>query len=108
MVNVKAKDVKDWKVWHYGVLVSLSCIFCDGMQIEIVPRTICRNTGLKCKGEAVYENDWLEVQGDGSIHNLLVEWRDNAYRACENENISYNIHNVLANKTCKIAGNLYD
>ena len=107
-MKVKAKDKECWQIWHYGTLESPSILQEAENSVTIVPRTVCEDTGLMCKGRQVYENDWLEVYGDGEKHKFLVAWRGNEYRACEDEAISYNLKNVLKNESCKVIGNLYD
>lgn len=57
MVKVKAKDVQNLRTWHYGVLQSADTLLSDGRLIKIIPRTVCKFTGLKCRGKDVYEND---------------------------------------------------
>lgn len=105
---VKAKDRENWRIWHYGDLISPTFLLSNGAQVPIIPRTACESTGLYCKGREVFENDWLAVDGDGETHKLLVVWRDNEYRAAEDEEVSYNLKNVLEYATCKVVGNLYD
>lgn len=107
-IKVKGKDKENWSIWHYGVMVSPTEIDVDGVAVPVVARTICESTGLYCKGREVFENDWLAVDGDGETHKLLVVWRDNEYRAAEDEEVSYNLKNVLGYATCKVVGNLYD
>ena len=106
MISVKAKDAKDWNVWHYGLLEAPDKIRSDGRTIEIVPRTVCENTGIKCKGQYVYENDWLEMDGCGEIHHFLVARGEKEFRAFEDENVSYDLKEAA--KFGKIVGNLYD
>lgn len=57
LVKVKAKDVQNLRTWHYGVLQSADTLLSDGRLIKIIPRTVCKFTGLKCRGKDVYEND---------------------------------------------------
>ncbi len=108
MIKVKAKDKDDWKIWHYGILEKNGVIRSDGHFIEVVARTVCEDTGFKCKGQPVYENDWLELIGDGEPHKFLVVWKENEFRASEDEEYSYDLREIVNDSTCKIVGNLYD
>ncbi|WP_143068647.1 hypothetical protein [Acidaminococcus fermentans] len=108
MVNVKAKSKDDWKIWHYGTMISPSVMDVDGSPVHVVPRTVCESTGLMCRGRTVYENDWLDVFGNGEHHQFLVVWVDNKFYACEDEEIRYPLKNVLTSESCRIVGNLYD
>ena len=105
MIKVKAKDKNDWQVWHYGILEAPDRIRADGQSVEIVTRTICENTGVKCRGQFVYENDWLEVDEAGETHKYLVARRENEFRAFEDESVSYNLMETV--KFGRIIGNLY-
>ena len=105
MLLVKAKDKYDWNVWHYGILEAPDRIRADGQSVEIVPRTICENTGVKCRGQFVYENDWLEMDENGEIHKFLVARGEKEFRAFEDEAISYDLRETV--KFAKIVGNLY-
>ena len=102
---VKAKDAKDWNIWHYGILEASDRIRTGGQSIMIVPRTICRNTMVKCQGQYVYENDWLEIDACGKIHKFLVARGEKGFRAYEDESISYDLRETA--KYGKIVGNLY-
>lgn len=106
MINVKAKDSHDWNVWHYGLLEAPDKIRSDGRTIEIVPRTVCENTGIKCRGQFVYENDWLEADEPGETHKFLVAKGEKEFRAFEDETVSYNLREIASYG--KIIGNLYD
>ena len=108
MIKVKAKDVQDWKIWHYGVLQSEDTLISDGWPVKIIPRTVCNCTGLKCHGKDVYENDWLTSMGAGEKHSFLVVLYKNEYRAFEDEENSCDLANLLLNETCRITGNIYD
>lgn len=108
MTKVKAKDVNDWKVWHYGTLENNRTLRVDDHMVLIVPRTVCEDTGLLCKGKRVYENDWLEVEGNGEKHKFLVIWNGNGYCAAEDEEYRYNLQNIINDETCRIIGNIYD
>ena len=105
MIKVKAKDKNDWQVWHYGILEAPDRIRADGQSVEIVPRTVCKNTGIKCKGQFVYENDWLEMDENGEIHKFLVVHGEKEFRAFEDELVSYDLCETA--KHGKIIGNLY-
>ncbi len=107
-IKVKAKDKENWSIWHYGTMISPTEIDVDGVAVPVVARTVCESTGLSCKGREVYENDWISVYGNGETHKFLVGWGRTDYRAYEDDEVSYNLKNVLDNKTCKIIGNLYD
>ena len=104
-MNVKAKDKNDWNVWHYGILEAPDRIWTDEHSVEIVPRTVCENTGIKCKGQFVYENDWLEVDEAGEPHKFLVARGEKEFRAFEDEAVSYDLKETA--KYGKIIGNLY-
>ena len=106
MMLVKAKDAKDWNIWVYGILEAPDKICCDGHSVEIVPRTVCENTGIKCRGQFVYENDWLEMDESGEIHKFLVAKGEKEFRAFEDETISYDLREIASYG--KIIGNLYD
>ena len=108
MIKAKAKDVQDWKVWHYGVLQSEDTLISDGRLVKIIPRTVCKCTGLKCHGKDVYENDWLTSMGAGEKHSFLVVLYKNEYRAFEDEENSCDLANLFLNETCRIIGNIYD
>lgn len=108
MIKAKAKDVREWKIWHYGVLQSEDTLISDGRPVKIIPRTVCKCTGLKCHGKDVYENDWLTSMGAGEKHSFLVAFAENEYRAFEDEENSCDLANVLMNETCRITGNIYD
>ena len=109
MMYVKAKDKNDWKVWHYGILEEPAVVRVDGRPVKVIPRTVCEDTGLTCKGRAVYENDWLAVEdNDGDVHKFLVAMHEKEYRAYEDEDISYSLVSVLRSERCRIVGNLYD
>ena len=105
MLSVKAKDKYDWNVWHYGILEAPDRIRADGQSVEIVPRTVCKNTGIKCKGQFVYENDWLEMDENGEIHKFLVVHGEKEFRAYEDESVSYDLRETAS--FGKIIGNLY-
>lgn len=108
MIKAKAKDVNDWKVWHYGILETNTVLRVGENSVSVVPRTVCEDTGYTCSGRTVYENDWLDVFGDGEHHKFLVVYGENGYRAAEDEEISYDLKSVLSCESCKIVGNLYD
>ncbi len=108
LVKVKAKDKDCWAIWHYGTMISPAVMDVDGASVSVVPRTVCEDTGLTCKGRAVYEHDWIAVEGDGETHKFLVAWSGTEYRAFEDDDISYDLRNVLKDRTCRIVGNLYD
>lgn len=105
MLSVKAKDKYDWNVWHYGILEAPDKIRTDGQSVEVVIRTICENTGIKCKGQFVYENDWLEVDEAGEPHKFLVARGEKEFRAFEDETVSYDLKKTV--KYGRIIGNLY-
>ena len=105
MLSIKAKDKYDWNVWHYGILEAPDRIRADGQSVEIVPRTVCKNTGIKCKGQFVYENDWLEVDESGETHKYLVAHGEKEFRAYEDESVSYDLRETA--NFGKIIGNLY-
>ena len=108
MTKVKAKDINNWEVWHYGIMENNHTLQVNGQTVEIIPRTVCEDTGLLCKGKNVYENDWLEVEENGEKHRLLVEWSENAFYAFEDEDQGYYLQNVVNDETCRIIGNIYD
>ena len=105
MISVKAKDKQDWNIWHFGIFEAPDKIRIGGSSVEVNPRTVCENTGIKCKGQFVYENDWLEVDEEGEQHKYLVARRENEFRAFEDESVSYNLMETV--KFAKIVGNLY-
>ena len=108
-MKVKAKFRDDWSVWIYGLWIRPGVVRDDdGMDVDVTERTVCMDTGLTCCGEPVYENDWLDVFGNGEHHKFLVAMHEKEFRANEDEEISYNLENVLLSDTCKIVGNLYD
>ena len=108
MNKVKAKDANDWKVWHYGILETLDVLRVDGRSIAVAPRTVCEDTGLKCKDRSVYEKDWLELEGNGETHRFLVVRGENGFTAAEDEDLRYNLQEVVSDETCRIVGNIYD
>ena len=108
MTKVKAKDANDWSLWHYGIAESADVIRVDGRSVAVAPRTVCEDTGLKCKGVPVYEKDWLELAGNGEIHRFLVIRSGNGFLAAEDENSRYNLQEVVNDETCRIVGNIYD
>ena len=109
MMYVKAKDKNDWKVWHYGILEEPAVVRVDVSLVKVGPRTVSEDTGVRCEGRAVYENDWLAVEdNDGDIHKFLVAMHEKEYRAYEDEDISYSLVSVLRSERCRIVGNLYD
>ena len=108
MIKAKAKDKNDWKLWHYGIMESLDVIRADGRSIPVAARTVCEDTGVKCKGVPVYENDWLELEGNGETHKFLVARGETGFRACEDEETAYNLREVASDETCRIVGNIYD
>ena len=105
MLKVKAKDKHNWNVWVYGILEAPDKVRSDGHTVEVEARTVCENTGVKCKGQFVYENDWLEVDEPGEIHKLLIARRENEFRAFEDENVSYDLRETA--RYGRIVGNLY-
>lgn len=109
MIKVKAKLRDDWSIWIYGMWMRPGVV-CDdeGNEIDVTERTVCMDTGLQCNGEPVYENDWLDVYGNGEHHKFLVAQSEMEYRAFEDEATSYNLEHVVMSDTCKIVGNLYD
>ena len=108
MKKFKAKDINDWKIWHYGILENERALLVDGCPVSVVPRTICEDTGLVCKGKAVYENDWLELEGNGEKHRYIVVRAGNVFCAAEDEEYMYNLKNIVDDETCRIVGNIYD
>lgn len=108
MKKVKAKDINDWKIWHYGFLENNCTVHVNGQSVSVVPRTVCEDTGLVCKGKDVYENDWLELEGNGEKHKYLVVWAGNVFCAAEDDEHRYNLQNVVNDETCRIVGNIYD
>ena len=107
-MNVKAKDANDWALWHYGIAESADVIRAEGRSIPVDPRTVCEDTGLECKGRPVYENDWLELEGDGETHKFLVLKDENGFYAAEDEEYKYILSDVVNDKTSRIVGNIYD
>ena len=105
MIIAKAKDAKDWNIWHLGFLEAPDKIRTDGQIVDIIPRTVCENTMVKCQGVYVYENDWLEIDVCGEIHKFLVARNENEFRAFEDESVSYSLMETV--KFAKIVGNLY-
>ncbi len=108
MINAKAKDVNDWKIWHYGTLESADTLNSGENLVKVEARSVCEDTGLKCKGRSVYENDWLELEGNGETHRFLVVRGENGFSAAEDENLRYNLQEVVSDETCRIVGNIYD
>lgn len=108
MIKVKAKDANDWSLWHYGILESADVIRVDGRSVAVAPRTVCEDTGLICKGRSVYEKDWLEIIGNGETHRFLVVRGETSYCAAEDEDLRYNLAEVVNDETCRIVGNIYD
>ena len=102
---VKAKDKYDWNIWHYGILEAPDKIRMGGQSVEIVPRTVCENTMVKCQGQCIYENDWIEMDDCGEVHRFLVARGEKGFRAYEDESISYDLRETA--KYGKIVGNLY-
>ena len=108
MIKVKAKDRNDWGIWHYGVMESPGVLRCEGRSIPVITRTVCEDTGVTCKGVPIYEDDWLELEGNGETHRFLVVHGETGFRACEDEETAYNLRVVAGDETCRIAGNIYD
>lgn len=110
MDRVKAKLRGDWSVWIYGLWLHPGVVrTVDGIDVDVTERTVCMDTGLRCNGANVYENDWLAVEdNDGDVHKFLVALGEKEYRAYEDEDVSYSLKGVLAAEDCKIVGNLYD
>ena len=109
MIKVKAKLRDDWSVWIYGIWVRPGVVRDnEGNDIDVIERTVCMDTGLRCNDETVYENDWLEVAGNGEVHKFLAALGEKEFRAYEDEDISYVLANVIACEDCKVVGNLYD
>lgn len=113
MIRVKAKRCNDWSEWIYGLWLRPGVVrtfeSLDAIDVNVTERTVCMDTGLKCGGDAVYENDWLAVEdNDGEIHKFLVAMGETEFRAFEDEDISFSLERVLLSKKCKIVGNLYD
>ncbi len=107
MTKVKAKDKIDWNIWHYGILEGTGIVRTEDRSVEVVDRTVCEDTGLKCKGQSVYENDWLEIMGNGEPHKFLVVWKGDEFRAAEDEEFTYDLREIVNDSSCKIVGNLY-
>ena len=108
MTKVKAKDANDWQKWHYGIMESRDVLRCDGKSIPVAPRTVCESTGLTCKGLEVYENDWLEIVGNGEKYRFLVMRGENGFYAAEDEEYKYFLQEIVNDATCCIIGNIYD
>lgn len=105
MLMVKAKAKDDWNVWIYGVFEAPDRICTDGHSVEIIPRTLCENTGIMCNGQYIYENDWLEMDECGDIHKFLVARGEKGFRAYEDESVSYDLRETAMHG--RIVGNLY-
>ncbi len=108
MTNAKAKDRERWEIWHYGILKDSGVLIEKGRSVEILGRTVCEDTGYRCKGIPVYENDWLEVIGAGEKHRFLVEKVGEVFLASEDGEVYYSLSGVVSDATCRITGNLYD
>lgn len=93
---------------QHKFLIVPNTLISDGRLVKIIPRTMCKCTGLKCHGKDVYENDWLTSMGAGEKHSFLVVLYKNEYRAFEDEENSCDLANLFLNETCRITGNIYD
>ncbi len=106
--DAKAKDKESPEIWRYGI-PDLDDTLCSLRgSFEIVPSTVCENTGLICGEKAVYEYDWLEVTGLEKPRRYLVKRGKDGFRAFEDEIMSFGLEGFLLAVDCRIVGNLYD
>ena len=92
----------------------------DIVAYEIIPETVCINTGIQCKNGCLYTNDLIKVDGYYNGEHLLQVKRDNPYSeiyfyddadGCKSTWHVNQIKELRVNNNfldCEIVGNIYD
>ena len=107
-MKYKAKDVSDWNVWRFGVKEDSSHLYIGADKVEVVPTTMCQNTGMLCKQVPVYEGDWIAATALGEAKRYLVVRTSSGFEVRGEEGGGYALQPLLNEPTSHIDGNIFD
>lgn len=104
----KAKDLRSWDVWRYGKVDGNASVMqtSEGI-VDVIPTTVCEDTGLLCKHVKVYEGDWLKVDALGEERRYLVVRAGDGFEV-RGDDGEFSIRNLLRQPSCRIDGNIFD